>query len=770
MGRPLTSFHWGTYRIELENGQPVELTPFEDDPAPSPIRSAILDTRTGPCRIAQPMVRRSYLEKSVNADRALRGHEAFVPVSWETALDLVAGELGRVRDNFGHEAIYAGSYGWASAGRFHHAQSQLRRFMNLFGGCTTARDSYSYAAAEVILPHIVGPMAKLIETHTSWQSIAEAGRLVVAFGGMALRNSQMNAGGAGRHSQSEGMRAAKAVGVKFINIGPCNSDVANELNADWIAIRPNTDVAMMLALAHTLVSEDRHDREFLAQYCQGFEKFLPYLLGETDGQPKSADWAAHICGIKATEIIQLSRAMAENPTFLNGSWSLTRQENGEQPIWMLVVLACLLGGIGKPGTGFGLGLGAVNGVGSDRGYLPWAALSTGKNPANRFIPVSRISDMLIKPGASFRYDGKTYTYPDIRLVYWVGGNPFHHHQDLNRLRRAWQKVETIVVHEPFWTATARHADIVLPTTVALERNDLAASTRDDYLIAMQKVTEPFGQARNDHDIFAEIALHLSRKGLCRKSLPSEFTGDLDEKGWLKKLYQESRGRGKHYGHILPEFEDFLELGTQRLDPPKEPRVMLEKFRADPLDAPLSTPSGRIEIFSAKIESFNLPGHPVWRAPTEWLGGSLAGRYPLHLITHQPDRRLHSQLDQSTHSRAGKIHGREPCRLNPNDAKSRNIQNNDLVRLYNKRGACISAALIDENVRPGVVMMATGAWYDPDWENDPDLCKHGNPNVLTRDHPTSEIAAGPSALSCLVEIELLDNEAPRVTAHDPPPLA
>ncbi|MAZ03120.1 MAG: Asp-tRNA(Asn)/Glu-tRNA(Gln) amidotransferase GatCAB subunit C [Sneathiella sp.] len=772
MPSPLTSSHWGTYRVEMKDGEPVSLTAFEEDPTPSPIGNAIIDTRTGPCRIPQPMVRRGFLEKGVQSDRTLRGQDAFVPVDWDTALDMVGAELERVRDNFGHEGIYAGSYGWASAGRFHHAQSQLRRFMNMYGGCTTSRDSYSYAAAEVILPHIVGPMAELLETHTSWRSIAESGSLVVAFGGMASRNSQMNAGGAGRHSQPGDMRVARAAGIEFINIGPCQSDVSDELGAEWMPIRPNTDVALMLAIAHTLVSEGLQDQEFLDRYCVGFERFLSYLMGETDGQPKSASWAAPIVELEADRIVSLARKMATRPTFLNASWSLTRQQNGEQPIWMAVVLACMLGGIGKPGTGFGLGLGAVNGVGSDRAYLPWAALPAGKNPVGSFIPVARIADMLLNPGEKFHYNGGTYRYPDVRLVYWAGGNPYHHHQDLNRLRRAWRQIETVVVHDPFWTATARHADIVLPTTIALERNDLAASTRDSYLVAMNKVTEPYAMSRNDHDIFAGLASRLSACANTEKGFESEFRGGLDEAGWLRKLYDESRERGKKFNHDLPEFEEFLEGGSLCLEPPRDARVMLREFRNDPVYAPLKTPSGRIEIFSEVIAGFGLrdnPGHPVWQEPQEWLGAETADQYPLHLITHQPERRLHSQLDPSTHSHAGKVKGREPCRLNPEDAAARGIKDGDIVRLFNGRGRSISAAKLDKSVRPGVIMMATGAWYDPDWENDPECCRHGNPNVLTRDFPTSGIASGPSALSCLVEIERLDTDPPDVKIHMPPRL-
>ncbi|MAS04108.1 MAG: Asp-tRNA(Asn)/Glu-tRNA(Gln) amidotransferase GatCAB subunit C [Ahrensia sp.] len=759
----LTASHWGTYRVACENGRPARLSRFEDDADPSPIGDAMLETRTGPMRVRAPMVRRGWRD----GDRTRRGCDAFDEVSWDEALDLVAGELDRVRNDHGHEAIYAGSYGWASAGRFHHAQSQLRRFMNLFGGCTTSKDSYSYAAAEVILPHVVAPMPKLLLEHTSWEAIGEGAKLVVAFGGMALRNAQMNSGGIGNHSQRADMLAARKAGVAFVNISPAAADVDAKLGAEWLPIRPNTDVALMLALAHTIVAEDRQDKAFLASHCTGFERFAPYLTGAADGVAKSAQWAEGITGITAGTIVALARRMASTPTLINASWSLTRQQNGEQAYWMLVVLAAILGGIGKKGTGFGLGLAAVNGVGSHRAHLPWAALPTGRNPVDNFIPVARIADMLLNPGASFDYDGRKLRYPDTRLVYWAGGNPFHHHQDLNRLRKAWERIETVVVHEPFWTPIARRADILLPATVGLERNDLAASPRDNHLIAMRRVAEPHGAARDDHAIFAGLAARLRPSGATETGFEDAFTEGRGEAEWLRALYEESRRRGQAKGHALPDYETFRETGIVRLTPPDEPVTMLRAFREDAAANPLATPSGRIEIFSDTIAGFGLPGHPVWSEPAEWLGAPLARTWPLHMISHQPARRLHSQLDHASHSRASKLHGREPCRMNPRDAEERGIADGDIVRLFNARGSCLSAAILDPGVRPGVVMIATGAWYDPDMDSDPDCCKHGNPNTLTADLPTSKLAQGPGAQTCLIDVQRLEEEPPSVTVFDPP---
>src|SRR5690349_10190988 len=168
----------------------------------------------------------------------------------------------------------------------------------------------------------------------------------------------------------------------------------------------------------------------------------------------------------------------------------------------------MLGQIGLPGGGFGVGYGAINLMGSPHPGFDGPTLPQGTNHVGQFIPVARIADMLFNPGAEYDYNGKRLTFPDIRLIYWAGGNPFHHHQDLNRLRRAWEKPDTIIIHEQFWNASARMADIVLPATTTLEREDIGFASREPHLIAMRQLTPPVGEARDDYAIFAELARRL----------------------------------------------------------------------------------------------------------------------------------------------------------------------------------------------------------------------------------------------------------------------
>jgi biotin/methionine sulfoxide reductase len=759
---PLTSSHWGTYRARVGNGRVQELLAFEQDSDPSPIGSGILDVQDGPTRIDAPMVRKSWLEGGPGSNPRLRGADPFIEVSWTEAENLVANELNRVRNTFGNSAIYAGSYGWSSAGRFHHAQSQLHRFLNCIGGYTKSNFTYSFAAAEAVVPHILGSYREFLDTCTSWESILENTELFVCFGGIPVKNGQICQGGTGNHYQRENLIAAAKSKISFVNISPIKSDLLDEVKGSWLAPRPNTDTALLLAIAHTLYTEGLFDGEFLTKYTHGFDQFLPYLLGQSDGIPKDTIWASDICDLEAITISSLAVRMAKNRTMISVSWSLTRQDHGEQAFWAAITVAAMLGQIGLPGGGFGFGYSATNYIGGQFTVPPAAALPQGKNAVNTFIPVARVTDLLLHPNEPFDFNGKEYTYPETKIVYWAGGNPFHHHQDLNRLVHGWEKPDTIICHEWCWNSLAKRSDIVLPCTTTLERQDLALTPRDPYVVSMSKLTEPYKKSRNDFDIFSGIAQEMGLK--------EDFTGGRSEEDWRRWIYEETRRRAIKENPQMPEYQEFLNKGWFKFDAPVKPTIMLEDFRNDPVKHSLKTPSGRIEIFSETVASFmydDCPGYPAWREPSEWLGNTVK-LYPLHLISNQPKNKLHSQLDHGNHSRSDKIKGREPIHIHPEDAYARGLKDKDIVRVFNSRGACFAAVKINGSLRKQVVQMSTGAWYDPVdplVENSP--CKNGNPNVLTPDKGTSKLGQGPIAHTCLVDIQLIDHLIPLVTAYEPP---
>jgi biotin/methionine sulfoxide reductase len=757
--------HWGYFDAVVEDGRVTSVRPFAPDPVPGSLIEATPDIVHAACRIDRPYVRRGWLEGKRRGH--LRGGDPFVPVSWDRATRLLAEEVRRTRAEHGDAAIYGGSYGWSSAGRLHHARTQLHRFLGMGGGFTSSTTAYSYATGQTLLPHILGTTEVLLGRVTDWAAIRRHAKLMLCFGGLAAKNGIVNSGGGGRHDYLPLMRAAAAAGVRLVNISPFRGDTEEDLGAEWVPIRPGTDAAMMLAMAHALIEAGREDRAFLATHCVGWDKLRAYVTGEADGVAKTPDWAAAITHVPAETIRRLALECADKPTMLTAAWSLQRADYGEQPYWMLASLAAMLGTIGKPGLGVAYGYGSTNGVGAPRRPLPAVSGPSMRN-AGLHIPVARITELLERPGGVLQYNGQDLVLPDIRIVWWAGGNPFHHHQDLPRLQRAWARAETIVVQEPWWTAVARHADIVLPATTTLERNDIASSSRDRFVRAMHQAIPPIADARNDMDMLADVAEELGYR--------ERFTEQRNEEAWLRHLYDRWRRVCATQGFEAPDYDTFWQEGHVEVPPiePGEEYTQFADFAANPEEHPLDTPSGKVEIFSETIASFgydDCPGHPVWIAPREWLGAEKAAEHPLHLLSFQPATRLHGQLDPGRVAAADKIKGREPVLMHPEDASARGLKDGDVARVFNARGACLAGVRLNAGLLRGVVSMATGAWYDPETPGDPDaLCVHGNPNVLTADVGTSRLGQGPSAQSCLVQIERWEGALPPVTAHAPPPTA
>lgn len=754
--RHLTLTNWGAYDVETDGHDITAVHPFAKDPNPSPIGQSLKAVRRS--RVERPSIRESWYRHGPGSNPERRGHEAFVEVEWPAAIEMLAAEIDRVRSEFGNEAIFGGSYGWASAGRFHHALSQIHRFLGSVGGYVSQVDDYSIATGHVMMPHILG--LSFNDANISQPSLAEVAEhsdLVVAFGGMPLKNSQVMYGGQGRHMLASRLETCRDRGVRFVNLSPLRDDMIDDVSAEWIPTMPSTDTAVMLGLAHSLLVAGDHDEDFLTSYCVGWDRLRPYLLGETDDTPKTAEWAGSISSVDPERIRSLAAEMANGRTLVTASWSIQRTDHGEQTYWMATVLAAMLGQIGLPGGGVGFGYGAVGYTGNGLRYHEMPRFDLGRNPVNEYIPVARIADMLLHGGEGYVYNGRELTYPDIHLVYWAGGNPFHHHQDLNRLAKAWQKPDTIVSHEPFWNSLAKHSDIVLPATTTLERNDIGGSAMDDFVFWMEQVIEPVGAARNDYDIFSDLAAALGAG--------DAFTEGRTSDEWISHIY--SRFHGNNPGY--PDLDElkrsgFFHIPEEWLVPETPPLV---SFRSDPDGAPLSTPSGKIELFSEAIAAMEYPdcqGHPMWIEPFDWTPD--AHRYPLSLVSNQPKTRLHSQWDHGETSIDGKIDGREQVGITSRDAADRGLGQGDLVRVFNDRGACLAAVSIRHDLMVGVVQLPTGAWWDP--EGPGGMCRSGNPNVLTHDRGTASMAQGPSTTS-RVEVKKYVGEPPVVRAHNTPPL-
>ena len=389
----------------------------------------------------------------------------------------------------------------------------------------------------------------------------------------------------------------------------------------------------------------------------------------------------------------------------------------------------------------------------------------GGTDAVEKIPVARIVEALENPGAAYQHNGMERSFPDIRFIWWAGGANFTHHQDTNRLIRAWQKPELIVISECFWTAAARHADIVLPATTSFERNDMTMTGdySNQHLVPMKQVIAPRDEARDDFAVFADLSERWEAGGRER------FTEGKNDLQWLETFYQIAAQRGAQQQVTLPPFAQFWQ-DNQLIEMPEEPAnarfARFAAFRADPQANPLKTASGKIEIHSPTIAGYaypDCPPHPMWLEPDEWHGNAQEGQ--LQVLSAHPAHRLHSQLNHTSLRERYAVAGREPLTLHPRDAQARNIADGDLVRVWNSRGQVLAGAVVTDGIRPGVICLHEGAW--PDLDPQAGICKNGAVNVLTNDIPTSRLGNGCAGNTALAWLEKYTGPELTLTAFDPP---
>lgn len=778
-GEILTAAHWGMLKLTLKDGKIIKSEPYQKT---SEIYNSLQyytqDLVYAKDRIKYPMVRKSYLENPNNSKPELRGKDEWVRVSYEEAIKLISTELKKTKNERGAEGIFAGSYGWKSSGNMHNSRVLLHRFMNSIGGFTGSLGDYSTGAAQVIMPHVLGTI-EVYEQQTSWPVVLENSKVIVIWGANLMRTLKI----AWTSTDEQGfkyLQELKKSNKKIICIDPEKNETCTYLNAKWIPIIPGTDVAFMIGMAYQLLQTNNYDKKFLDEYTEGFDKFRDYILGKEDNIVKDTKWASKISGIDEQTIKELALLMYENRTMIMAGWGIQRAQYGEQTHWMIVTLASMLGQIGLPGGGFGFSYHYSNGgapttKGGKIGGITSTVNSTQNTGGSSWLektakfsfPVARIADALLNPGKVIDHNGSKITYPDIDFVYWVGGNPLVHHQDTNTLVKAFRKPKTIVVNEIFWTPTARMADIVMPVTTSYERDDITMT--GDYsnlnIVPMKQAVEKQNEAKDDYEIFCDLAKEFG--------VFEEYSQNKTPLEWIKGFYNQAYTQMEKAGTKIPNFEDFWrENRPITFEVPQENSefVRYSDFREDPILEPLGTPSGKIEIYSKKIESMNYDdckAHPSWFEPDEWLGMKNKDA-EFALITSHPNHRLHSQLNNTSLRDKYAVSNREPIFINTKDAKAKGIKNGDIVRVYNKRGEILAGAVITDDIRRGVVRVDEGAWYDPlERGKIGTICLNGNVNVLTKDIPTSKLANGNSSNTALVNIEKYTKKAKDISIFKQP---
>lgn len=752
---------FGPFYGHIKDGKLVDITSqLDSDANPTVMVKGLIDRALSDSRVKYPVVRKSYLEGKRKGD--LRGQEEFVRVSWEQALDLVADAIKKAQKKGGNQALYNSAYGgWAHPGAF-RPNALAGRFFNAIGGAVGTSGEYSNGAAGPTNATVVGDM-EVYSIQTAHEQIIKNTKVMVLWGADLYKTNRIGFS-VPNGKNIDYYEEYKKAGIKFISIDPIYTVTASEFKADWVKVRPGSDVALMFGMMNYLYKSSKYDKEFIEKYTSGFDKFLPYLLGKTDGIDKTVEWASQLSEVPVEKIKELADIMVSNRTFLAGNWALQRAHHGEQADWTLITLASMIGQVGLPGGGFGFSMHYEGGGQSASGKATVGGISQGAgNNVNLNIPASRMSDLINNPGKIVTYKGMEVTYPKVEFMLCTGSSPIGHQPDVNELISAMRKLDTIVTIDPWWTPTAKMSDIVLPATSTLERDDMTSGTSysNDRIFAMKKMIEPLYESKDDYVIFAELSKKFDKE--------QKFTRGRTAMEWLERLYKRSAA----YKQMNISFQEFWEKGVIKYDIPESAKefVRHSSFRNDPISNPLKTETGKIQIFSEKFASFgykDFKGHPTWTEPAEWLGNKkLVSKYPLHLLSPHPTYRVHSQLDNTWVQTIHKVQGREPVRISPEDAKKFGVRDGEIVEVYNDRGSILAGVVVTNTIRPGVIAIEEGAWYSPEEPKKKNSrCNSGQVNVLTSSRPSSSMAQATTANTCLVSIKKVDSVKPNL-AYQPP---
>jgi anaerobic selenocysteine-containing dehydrogenase len=637
-----------------------------------------------------------YAERTYHPERLLhpmrrvgkKGEGKFERISWDQALDEIAGRLGEIAARAPQAILpysYCGTMGLVQG------ESMSSRFFNQLGASQLDRTICAMAG-------FVGYKYTIGATIGTDLEQFQNSKLLIIWGGNPIASNL--------HFWTRAQEA-KRRGAKLIAIDPYRSLTAEKCH-QHIALLPGTDSALALGMMHVLIRENLLDDDYIARHTLGFDEL----------KARAAEWtperAAETCGIGVDEVVGLARdygqaARRGEPVAIRVNYGVQRVRGGGMSVRTIACLPALVGAWRHAAGGIQLsssGSFPVNRTALQRPDLQ-------KQPVRTINMTTIGDDLLTEASPAFG--------PKIEAVIVYNANPLAIAPESDKVMRGFQRDDLFtVVLEHFQTDSADYADILLPATTQLEHVDAHLAYGHLYMMANNAAIAPMGEARPNTEIFRLLAARMGFDDPCFSESDDQLAA---------RAFDVRHERAVHF-----DWEALKQRGWQKLNMPDAPFA----------DGGFPTPSGKCEFYSASMLADGHDPLPTWTPNYESVSSSpeLARKYPLAMIS-PPARNFLNSTFVNVKSLRG-TEGEPHLDIHPADSALRGIEDGEIVRIFNDRGSFVAKARVTPRARPGLVV-GLSVW----WKK---LASDGkNANEVTSQRLT-DMGRAPTFYDTLVQVE------------------
>jgi anaerobic dimethyl sulfoxide reductase subunit A len=715
-----------------------------------------------------------------------RGEGKFERITWDEAISTIARKMTEARENYGPLSVMTA----------YMPNETAERLFSFWGAGAEGWGWCSYDATRLMAHLMTGEQGWAVDRFAS----GSAPDMLANTNAVVLWGCDPTVGHQGpAHMFAWFIKLCRERGKPVIIIDPRYSTAVHTLADQWIPIKPGTDVAMLMGMAHELFKNDTWDKSFVDEYVEpkGFAKWRAYVLGEEDGVSKTPEWAAARCAVPAETIRALAKMVWDRrPCWTWAHWSLSRKSHGEQVIYAFAALQAMLGNWGNPGGGPAIHPGPYR-------SFPVGSFSTSWGPNGDYevpklfrshywaqavllldkLRSGQMSDKEYMKAVGWRADPACLKDWNPKVLFWGGGTKPHASNHVvtacdssNEQVQALMKMDFIVSTHSIMNPTVQYSDIVLPAQDPIwEDKDIQRSASYgtfECINGNPRIVEPPGEVRHWVWIYVKIAEAL---GVPPQKFFKYYTRDETwEQDWDRFLQDVYAGLQAHYrqrGNEIPSWEEFLQgkfINCDELDdtPSTGLDVQIKEGK------PFNTRSGKIEFYSELVADESVRGKGAHRdhagqlianLPADWgdmkpsptyaatirgMDDPMVRQYPLMLLTSHSRYRVHYVFWEHNWLRDHVY--RHRVWINLADARSRGIKDDDKVLVYNDRGKVVMPAYVTSRMMPGVVLLHHGGKYLPDASG----TDHGAA-ASTLMGGDAESCFGPARATNLVQIEKYD---------------